>query len=80
MTAKSARKALVLRSIMPANVEIKLVQNNHLIQAIYELPFKAAVENKLRCFELKVIHNILSSNYVHLALSAATAVNCRMKL
>ena len=32
------------------------------LKAIYELPFKVTLENKLRCFQYKIIHNILPTN------------------
>ena len=30
--------------------------------AVYELPFKITIENKLRSFQFKLIHNILPTN------------------
>ena len=50
VNAKSARELLVLKVFKAPNVEIKLVEKHLLIKAIYELPFKVTIENKLRCF------------------------------
>ena len=62
VTAKAARKMLVLKMLKPRNVERKLVEQNLSTKAVYELPFKVTIENKLRCFQYKVIHNILPTN------------------
>ena len=62
VTAKSARELLVLKVFKAPNVENKLVEKHLLIKAIYELPFKVTLENKLRCFQYKLIHNILPTN------------------
>jgi len=40
-------------------VEAKLVEQKLPVKAIYELPFKVTMENKLRGFQYKVIHDIL---------------------
>jgi len=55
VTAKSARELIVLKVFKAPNVEIKLVEKHLLIKAICELPFKVTLENKLRCFQYKVI-------------------------
>ena len=65
--ARTARKMLVLEMLKPLNVEMQLVEQNLPVKAIYELPFKVTMENKLRCFQYKVIHNILPEAY-HLVL------------
>ena len=48
--AKTARKMFVLRTFKPPNVERKLVEQNLSTKAVYDLPFKVTMENKLRCF------------------------------
>ena len=48
--------------LKPPNVETTLVEQNLPVKAIFELPFKVTMENKLRCFQYKVIHNILPTN------------------
>ena len=50
VTAKTARKMFVLRMFKPPNVERKLVEQNLSTKAVYDLPFKVTMENKLRCF------------------------------
>ena len=50
VTAKTARKMFVLRTFKPPNVERKLVEQNLSTKAVYDLPFKVTMENKLRCF------------------------------
>ena len=53
VTAKSARKMFVLKILKTPKVdlEVKLVEENLPVKAIYELPFKITMENKLRCFK-----------------------------
>ena len=48
--------------LKPPNVETILAKQNLTVKAIYELPFKVTMENKLRCFQYKVVHNILPTN------------------
>ena len=62
VTVKTARKMFVLKMLKPPNVARKLVEQNISTKAVYELPFKVRMENKLRCFQYKVIHNILPTN------------------
>ena len=62
VTNKSARKQLVLSALKAPNIETELVEKHLPFKAIYELPFKVTIENKLRCFQFKRIHNILPSN------------------
>ena len=62
VTAKIARKFFVLKMLKPPNVERIPTEQNLTVKAIYELPFKVTMENKLTCFEYKVVHNILPTN------------------
>ena len=62
VTAKIARKMFVLKMLKPPNVERILAEQNLTVKAICELPFKVTMENKLRCFQYKVVHNILPTN------------------
>ena len=50
VTAKTSRKMFVLKMLKPPNVERKLVEQNLSTKAVYDLPFKVTMENKLRCF------------------------------
>ena len=52
----------VLKMLKPPKVERKLFKQNISAKAVYELPFKVTMENKLRCFQYKVVHNILPTN------------------
>ena len=47
VTANSARKLLVLEVLNSRKEEMKLTEQNLPLKAIYELPFKVAMENKL---------------------------------
>ena len=76
VTAKTARKMFVLRTLKPPNVERNLVEQNLSIKAVYELPFKVTMENKLRCFQYKVIHNILPTNSNLYKMKLRTSPSC----
>ena len=62
VTAKTTRKMLLLKMFKPPTVERKLVEQNISTKDDYELHFKITMENKLRCFQYKVVHNILPTN------------------
>ena len=62
VTAKIVRRIFVLKMLKPPNVETILAEQNLTVKAIYELSFKVTMENKLRCFQYKVVHNILPTN------------------
>ena len=78
VTAKTARKMFVLKMLKPPNVERKLVEQNISTKAVYELPFKVTMENKLRCFQYKVVHNILptNSNLYNMKLRTSPSCDC----
>ena len=76
VTAKIARKMFVLRMLKPPNVERILAKQNLTFKAIYELPFKVTIENKLRCFQYKVVHNILSTNSKLYKMKLRTSPRC----
>ena len=76
VTAKIARKTLVLEMHKPSNVEMKLDEQNLPLKAICELPFKVTMENKLRCFQYKVIHNILPTNNKFYKMKLKTSPSC----
>ena len=58
------------------NVERNLVEQNLSTKAVYELPFKVTMENKLRCFQYKVIHNILPTNSNLYKMKLRTSPSC----
>jgi len=76
VTAKIARKTLVLETRKPSNVEKKLNEQNLPVKAIYELPFKVTMENKLECFQYRVIHNILPTNNKLYKMKLKTSPSC----
>ena len=76
VTANIACKALVLETHNPPNVEMKLNEHNLPVKAIYELPFKVTMENKLRCFQFKVIYNILPTNNKLYKMKLKTSPSC----
>ena len=45
-------------------------------KAVYELPFKVTMENELRCFQYKVIHNILRTNSSLCNMKLRTSPSC----
>ena len=50
------------KSFCPPLIESYLREQTFTPSAVYELPFKITVENKLRSFQFKLIHNILPTN------------------
>ena len=76
VTAKTARKMFVLKLFKPPNVERKLVEQNISTKAVYELPFKVTMENKLRCFQYKVVHNVLPTNNNLYKVKLRTSPDC----
>ena len=76
VTAKIARKMIVLKMLKTPNVERKLAEQNLTVKAIYELPFKGPMENKLRCIQYKVVHNILPTNSRLYKMKLRTSLSC----
>ena len=54
VTAKNARKTFVLEMFKTPRVEAKLVEQNLPVKAIYELPFKVTMEDKLRYLNIRL--------------------------
>ena len=61
-STRKARLMLAESSFSPPIVEINLKKQVPNVKAFYELPFKVTVENKLRSFQFKLIHNIIPTN------------------
>ena len=59
---KKARLMLTERSFSPPIVEITLRNLVSNLKDVYELPFRVTVENKLRSFQYKLVHNIIPTN------------------
>ena len=76
VTAKIARKMFVLKMLKLPNVERILAEQNLTVKAIYELPIEVTMENKLRCFQYKVVHNILPTNSKLYKMTLRTSPSC----
>ena len=59
---KYARLMFAEKSFCPPLIESYLREQTFTPSAVYELPFKITIENKLRSFQFKLIHNILPTN------------------
>ena len=62
LSTKKARLILMEQSFSPLIVEINLSKQVPNVKDTYELPFKVTVENKLRSFQFKIVHNIIPTN------------------
>ena len=51
-----------VQSFSPPIVEISLSKQVLNVKDVYELPFKVTVENKLRSFQFKIMHNMHHTN------------------
>ena len=76
VTAKIARELLVWKVLKSPKIELELVGKNLSPKAIYQLPFKVTVENKLRCFQYKIIHGILPTNKRLFKMGLKTSPRC----
>ena len=63
VSTKKARLMLTERSFSPPIVEITLRNLVSNVKDVYELPFRVTVENKLRSFQYKLVHNIIPTNF-----------------
>ena len=70
------KKYFVLKMLKPPNVDRILAEQNLTFKAIYELSFKVTMENKLRCFQYKVVHNILPTNSKLYEMKLRTSPSC----
>ena len=62
VSAKNARLMFAEKSFCSPLIESYLTEQTFTSTAAYELPFKITIENKLRSFQFKLIHNILPTN------------------
>ena len=62
VSTKKARLMLMERSFSPAIVETTLRNLVSNVKDVYELPLRVTVENKLRSFQYKLMHNIIQTN------------------
>ena len=61
-STKKAHLILAEQSFSPPIVKISLSKQVLNVKDVYELPLKVTVENKLRSFQFKIIHNIMPTN------------------
>ena len=73
---KLRAKCLSRKMLKPPNVERILAEQNLTVKAIYELPFKVTMEDKLSCFQYKVVHNILPTNGKLYKMKLRTSPSC----
>ena len=62
ISAKLARVLLAEKSFCPPLAEAYFKEQKLIPNVVYELPFKVTIENKLRSFQIKLLHNIISTN------------------
>ena len=62
VSAKHARLMFAEKTFCLPLTESYLREQTFTPSAVYELPFKITIENKLRSFQFKLIHNILPTN------------------
>ena len=53
---------IIERSSRPSAADTRLANLGLDLKAVYLLPFKITIENKLICFQFKIVHNIIPSN------------------
>ena len=62
VSAKYARLMFAEKSFCPPLTEFYLREQKFTPSAVYELPFKITIENKLISFQFKLVHNIRPTN------------------
>ena len=78
VSAKYARLMFAEKSFCPSLIESYLTEQIFTPTAVYELPFKIAIENKLvRSFQFKLIHNILPTNQRLWKMNVKSSPKCQ---
>ena len=75
-STEKARVMLAERSFSLPIVEINLRKQVLNVKAVHELPFKITVENKLRRFQFKLIHNIIPTNHSLYKMNIKASPEC----
>ena len=75
--AKYARLMFAEKSFCPPLTESYLREQTFTPSAVYELPFKITIENKLRSFQFKLIHNILPTNQRLWKMNVKSSPKCK---
>ena len=65
------------KSFCPPLIESYLREQTFTPSAVYELPFKITIENKLRSFQFKLIHNILPTNQRLWKMNVKSSPKCK---
>ena len=76
-STKKAHMMLAERSFTPPIAEISLRKQVLNVKAVYKLPFKVTVENKLRSFQFKLIHNIIPTNHSLYKMNIKVSPRCK---
>ena len=58
-------------------MEINLTKQVSNVKAVYQLPFKVTVQNKLRSFQFKLIHNIIPINHSLYKMNIKASPECK---
>ena len=77
VSAKYARLMFAEKSFCPPLTESYLREQTFTPSAVYELPFKITIENKLRSFQFKLIHNILPTNQRLWKMNVKSSPKCK---
>ena len=76
VSAKLARALLAEKSFCPPLTDTYLKEQTLIPSAVYELPFKVTIENKLRSFQFKLLHNIMPTNQRLWKMNIKTSPQC----
>ena len=76
VSSKYARLMFAEKSFCPPLTESYLREQTFTPSAVYELPFKITIENKLRSFQFKLIHNILPTNQCLWKMNVKSSPKC----
>ena len=77
VSAKYARLMFAEKTFCPPLTQFYLREQKFTPSAVYELPFKIAIENKLRSFQFKIIHNILPTNQRLWKMKVKSSPKCK---
>ena len=76
VSAKLARVLLAEKSFCPPLTDTYLKEQKLIPSAVYELPFKVTIENTLRSFQFKLLHNIMPTNQRLWKMNIKTSPQC----
>ena len=76
VSAKIARVLLAEKSFCPPLTDTYLKEQKLIPSAVYELLFKVTIENKLRSFQFKLLHNIMPTNQRLWKMNITTFPQC----